>query len=176
MRLVAIDPGLSGGIAVVDENGKFLSSHAMPKKAVNETKREVDATVLARLLKDADHVVVERSRPFPQQGVASCYRIGENAGVIRGVLAALGIPFTLVEARVWKKYYNLQGGRANKPLSISRAIDLYPAAPLAGDFMEGRAEALLMARWYALTQRGALTPSAGLRGRAKSSRSLSTTP
>jgi len=173
--IIAIDPGLSGGIAKLTNEGHFVSCVKMPTKWVNESRREIDAVALVPLLHGGDPVVVERSRAMPMQGVVSCYRIGENAGVIRGVCAALGLPMYYVEPSKWKKFYNLPGGRDNKPLAVSRAIDLFPMAPLNGDKREGMSEALLMARYYCCTMLSGASQSSESSDRASKGRSRAET-
>ena len=82
---------------------------------------------------------------MPGRGVASMFSFGHSAGVIEGVLAALGISYELVTPQTWKKAYKLTG----KPKDAARALAqrFYPSAPLAGKKDSGLADALLLARY-----------------------------
>lgn len=140
------------------ETGGYLGTASMPVKAKSETKREVDAAALASMFKSGAGalIVMERQHAFPGQGVSSVFSLGDSSGVVRGVCAALGLALEYVEPSVWKKYYGLWGkGKTKdaKELARSKAINLYPMAPLSRKKDEGLAESLLIARWYALTHR-----------------------
>ena len=46
---------------------------------------------------------VEQVGAMPKQGVSSTFRFGMAYGIIRGILAARGLPYQLVRPQVWKK-------------------------------------------------------------------------
>jgi len=91
--------------------------------------------------------VVERVGAMPGQGVASTFRFGRGAGVVDGVLGALGAPFQYVAPGVWKRHFGL----LKKPKDASRlmALERFPncANELKRKRDHGRAEALLIAAW-----------------------------
>ena len=74
------------------------------------------------------------------------FTFGRGYGLCLGVIAALGLPSTLVTPQVWKKAAGLL--RADKEKSRARAIQLWPQADLGLVKHHGRAEALLIGRWY----------------------------
>jgi crossover junction endodeoxyribonuclease RuvC len=158
MILAGIDPGLSGAVAFLDvATGAVLDIAYMPTLALSrggKNKREVDAHALARLIGDRrpGHAFVELVGAMPGQGVSSVFEFGKSFGVVIGVLAALGIPFTLVAPVVWKRAL---GVPAAKDGARARASQLLPAAahhwPLVKH--DGRAEAALIA-YYGLRQLG----------------------
>jgi len=159
MIILGIDPGLTGGIGVLNGHGQLLHAYPMPIKARNDTKNEVDAAGLTRILTSLgtviEMVVLERQRPMPSlrfgkkaQSPQVGFSLGMSQGIVVGVAAALGLPLTYAEPQTWKKFYGLKGGRENKPLARARAIELYPGAPLSRVKDEGVAEALLIARWW----------------------------
>ena len=124
-------------------------------------KNAVDAQHLARLLRTvvydlvADpnivHAYVERVSAFPGQGVASMFSLGHSLGIVQGALAALAIPYTMVEPKDWKARYRLS---SDKSLSLTIARRLYPMVELNLGKHHGRAEALLIARHGQLTSEG----------------------
>ena len=146
--VVGIDPGLSGALAFLFEDGTYSGVFDMPVMAAGKTGRQqVNAAALVEWMKKVyppDRAVLEHVAAMPKQGVSSVFSFGQSFGIILGVLAALEIPVELVRPNVWKKAYGL--GK-DKEEARARAIQLYPAAPLSRKKDAGRAEALLLARY-----------------------------
>jgi len=141
--IIGIDPGLSGAVGVLDHNGT-TAVFDMPV-----ADRSVSGRLLWLALKDR-HIalaVVEKVGSMPGQGVASTFRFGRAAGVVDGVLGALGVPTQYVSPAVWKRHFGL----LKKPKDASRliALERFPhcADELKRKKDHGRAEALLIALW-----------------------------
>jgi crossover junction endodeoxyribonuclease RuvC len=155
MIAVGIDPGLSGGMAVID--GDVVRVHDMPtitEKVGKRTRRHYNLPVLANFFESVahpnTHAWLEKVHSMPKQGVASSFRFGEGFGLILGMLAVSRIPYTLVTPQAWKKEM-LAGMPKGKGSSIVRAQQLYPDADITLKKHEARAEALLIAA-YGLKQ------------------------
>lgn len=156
MRVVGIDPGTGGALALLDA-GRFVEAIDMPtvvrSRSKKSTKLMVNGAELARVLRDwqPDAAVVELVNAMPSigdkrgMGAASAFNFGESAGVVRGVLAALAIETHYVTPQTWKKRSGLAG--SDKEASRMKAVTLWPEAPLGRKKDQGRAEALLMARF-----------------------------
>lgn len=144
--VIGIDPGVSGAVAWLLESGEFYRAVDMPTMKLGKSSR-VNAAELSRCLRDfrPSHAVVERVASMPKQGVASTFAFGHSAGVLEGILAALGIPYELVTPQSWKRHFGLLG--ADKDASRAKAIQLYPDAPLGRKKDVGRADAMLLARY-----------------------------
>jgi crossover junction endodeoxyribonuclease RuvC len=150
-RVLAVDPGLHGAIALYD--GDRLILRDMPIHALTrggKAKHEIDLTELARLIDAANpdhdpivHAFVEQIGPMPGQGVASMFAFGKGYGAILGILAAYFIPITLVTPLRWKKALQVP---AAKDGARARASQLLPRH--AGEWVrvkdDGRAEAALL--------------------------------
>jgi crossover junction endodeoxyribonuclease RuvC len=160
--IIAIDPGASGAIAIFAD-GQPAAVHDMPTMPRKASGQEVNGAALADLLRDVRRnnsgasfsAVVElvHARPAGLGGVraagnSSSFRFGEALGVVKGVLAALGIARTDVTPQAWKRRYGLSG--ADKDVSRTRAIELWPALAdrLARKKDDGRAEALLIGAFW----------------------------
>lgn len=146
MIVIGIDPGNTGAIAVL-ENDRFVDVFDMPLMA-NGKKQQVNAAALSKIFDDVPNhavAVVERVSAMPGQGVSSMFNFGMGYGVIQGVLAAGGIPFTLVTPQVWKKRAGISG--KDKGCARTLAQQLYPFAPLSRKKDIGRADAILIARY-----------------------------
>lgn len=149
--VVGIDPGLSGAISC-PQRGILVD---MPTIQLKATKREVDFAGLAAILHQIQgvngqilpvHVFVENVHAMPKNGSIGGFKLGTAFGAILGACASLGIAYTRVEPRAWKKSLGLS---SDKEASRRRALELFPdlAAELARKKDEGRAEARLIAHF-----------------------------
>jgi crossover junction endodeoxyribonuclease RuvC len=148
--IIGIDPGISGAIAVMDGNGLFHVAD-MPTLEVmsgKTKKRHISAAGLRDILLDYKHahVFVERVSAMPGQGVTSMFNFGRSAGIIEGVVVALGMPYTYVSPAVWTKAV---GRAAGKDASRARAMELFPNESYMFQRVkdDGRADAALIAYW-----------------------------
>lgn len=145
---LGIDPGIGGAIGVVNEAGQFVVVHDMPTLPTTTGRRQVDAAALAHLLRDLcpAFALVERVGARPGEGAVGAFAFGHTFGSITAVLAALAMPYDLVQPAAWKRRAGIPPG-ADKGVSIATAKRLLPAAAgcLARVKDDGRAEALLLA-------------------------------
>jgi crossover junction endodeoxyribonuclease RuvC len=144
VRLIGIDPGLTGAIAAF-RDGALTSIHDFP--IVRERgKGRVDAAALGHLLRDLDPAlaIVERVAARPGQGVTSMFNFGMGYGVILGALGALEIQTTLVTPVEWKRAL-----RVSKDDGRAIASRLLPGGAHFWTRVrdDGRAEAALIGLW-----------------------------
>ena len=157
MKIIGIDPGLSGGIAVL-ENNKVLSIFDMPVMSEGKkNKRQLNSAQLVKLLKDnvskseEISVVVEQVNAMPGQGVTSMFNFGQTFGAIKGICAALGWPIFFVRPSKWKKHFELI--KTSKDASRTKAIEMYPslADQLSKKKDVNKSDAILIARFFVET-------------------------
>ena len=91
MKIIGIDPGLSGAIAVL-ENNNVLNIFDIPVMSEGKkNKRQLNSALLVNLLKEniiKDEevaVVVEQVNAMPGQGVTSMFNFGQTFGAIKGL-------------------------------------------------------------------------------------------
>lgn len=147
MLTIGIDPGLSGAIAILDEEGALLELADLPVIR-DKSLAWIDGSALQGLLLDAmdgrrTQAIVERVSAMPGQGVSSMFTFGVAYGSLLSVLQALQIPVELVTPVTWKKAAGL--GK-DKKAALHKARLLFPTADLRLEKHHGRAEALLLAR------------------------------
>ena len=158
MKIIGIDPGLSGAIAVL-ENNKVLSIFDMPVMPEGKkNKRQLNSAQLVKLLRDnivkneEISVVVEQVNAMPGQGVTSMFNFGQTFGAIKGVCAALELPIFFVRPSKWKKHFELIN--SSKDSSRTKAIEMYPS--LSNDLARkkdvNKSDAILIARFYSETR------------------------
>lgn len=152
MRVLGIDVGLNGAIAIV-EGDQLIEVHDMPTFTVErnaKNKRMVNAAELARLIRQsaAGCAYLERLNAMPGQGVTSMFSMGQSLGVVLGILAALDIPTTTIPPRTWQKALDVPQGKDG---SRYRAAQLFPAhaAKFARVKDDGRSDAALIAAYGA---------------------------
>ena len=158
MKIIGIDPGLSGAIAVL-ENNKVLNVFEMPVMSEGKkSKRQLNSALLVNLLKEnvlnneEVAVVVEQVNAMPGQGVTSMFNFGQTFGAIKGICAALGFPIFFVRPSKWKKYFELIN--SSKDSSRTKAIEMYPklSNQLAKKKDVNKSDAILIARFYSETR------------------------
>ena len=123
MKIIGIDPGVGGGIAVI-EDGVLTHSIAMPKT-------EHDICDFIRQHQDADAAVIESVHSMPKQGVESTFTFGQNYGFLRGVLVACKISFVDCTPGKWQgalgvKTIKNEAYSAHKNRLKGHAQQLYP--------------------------------------------------
>lgn len=150
IRQIGIDVGNNGAIALLVD-GKLETVVDMPVVEIQRgktMKRQVSAQALVGIIKEMNptHAAVEKVASMPNQGVSSMFAFGRSAGVIEGVLAALGVPVTYVQPAVWARTMNKGYG---KDASRHRAMELHPDKQELFKLVkhDGRAEAVLIAMW-----------------------------
>lgn len=146
---IGIDPGQSGGIAIV--KGNLLAAvYVMPVAG-----KEIDTIrineILKNWLEDNPIAVIEKVHSMPQQGVASSFKFGFNTGILHGIIRTHGIPLHLVTPQAWKKKI-LSGTAKDKDAAIDFCRRVYPqvnllATPRSKKPHDGMADALCIARY-----------------------------
>lgn len=150
-RIIGIDPGKNGGLAVLFEDARVWTCRLSGGEADTiDTLRslataEDDVRVTAYLELVGGYI-------GKKQPGSAMFRFGENYGFLRGVLQALGIPTELVRPQQWQKGLGgLKGieGQARKRALRDHAARLFPNAHVT----LSTADALLIAR-YGMLERG----------------------
>lgn len=111
--ILGIDPGMDGAIVALDHNGQCIGS-VLTKKSLTVSvgkgsRREYVPSFMADALSSwgplstIKLVVLEKQQAMPKQGVASMFRTGVGYGLWLGILAAKGLPTTIVRPVEWTK-------------------------------------------------------------------------
>ncbi len=156
MKIIGIDPGLSGAIAIL-ENIKVLSIFDMPVMAEGKkNKRQVNGSQLyneiviriKKFSKNDIFVVVEQVSAMPGQGVTSMFNFGQSFGVIKGICSAMQLPIYFVRPAKWKKHFNLL--KTEKDASRSKVIEIFPyiSSKLSRKKDSNKADAILLASYF----------------------------
>jgi len=150
MKILGVDPGIRGGIAVVLlEPGAapvLVDAIDIPIVGV-KAKERIDCAAMRQFIElhRPQHAVIERAQSMPRQGSSSGFKYGRAVGAIEAAIVLSGVPMTIVEAATWKRFHRLYG--TDKEASRQRALQLFPASHslLARKKDHGRGEAALLA-------------------------------
>ena len=158
MKIIGIDPGLSGAIAIL-ENNKVINIFDIPVMSEGKkNKRQLNSALLVKMIKDninsheEDSVVVEQVNAMPGQGVTSMFNFGQTFGAIKGICAALELPIFFVRPSKWKKYFELIN--SSKDSSRTKVIEMYPklSHQLSKKKDVNKSDAILIARFFSETR------------------------
>ena len=151
--ILAIDPGQTGGLAVVDfyqEGPRIRTALPMPLTTVNKKKALDIQAVLEWLpvISSIDVGVIELVHAMPKQGVSSSFQFGRMFGSAETIIYLIDRQ-AYVSPRMWKKMLNLS---SDKHASMDLATRIFGRTvaqrwwPLKKN--EGIAEAALIAYYW----------------------------
>jgi len=160
VRVIGVDPGLSGALAVVSgQPGAFVveAVHDLPtyseKTSTGKVRRFIDPVKLAALLDDigsVDRIVCERMVAPPAISGMSAFSMGATMATIVAVLRMAGfLGYRLVTSNTWKRALDVP---ADKEAARKHAIKLFASDAhwkLKKD--HNRAEAALIAAYAVLS-------------------------
>lgn len=133
--VVGIDPGWSGGAALIGPTG------AQAIKFTGKNEFGI-MTELNKLLMFADVCYIERVHSFPNQGVASTFKFGKIYGFLRACVMECSTPIIDVTPYAWQKALDcLSGG--DKNVTKQKAQELFPGIKIT----HATADALLIAEY-----------------------------
>jgi len=160
MFFIGVDPGVAGGIAVIDDSGQHVATHKMP-----ETRRDLldilqpfNQAVFqgrpARCMVEKVHAGVF-GRPGARMGVVSAFTFGRNVERVHMALVAAGVPYDEVLPAKWQLALGCRTG-GDKNISKARAQELFPGLKVT----HAIADALLIAEFCRRTERGSISAPA----------------
>jgi hypothetical protein len=157
VRFLGIDPGQSGGFAVLSEDGEPLLCRRMP-----DSEEEI-AALVKECLTDGSGMkaYLEKVRSSPQMSKGSIFTFGMGYGGLRMALIFAGIPFEDVATQRWQRFIGVldkTGARALGDVNITekknrhkaKAQELFPSLVVT----HALADALLIAEYGRRMDRG----------------------
>jgi crossover junction endodeoxyribonuclease RuvC len=157
VRILGIDPGISGGLAIVDASTavpSLIDTIDIPVIG-SGAKERVDVIGVRTWIElhCPDLALIERAQAMPQQGASSGFKYGTATGAIEATITLCSIPLEIVEPSMWKRAFRLPG--KDKEAARQRALEIFPDshALLARKRDHGRAEAALIALYGIKTSR-----------------------
>jgi crossover junction endodeoxyribonuclease RuvC len=151
MIVLGIDPGVSGGYAIIGTGGgppPSVEEAGRTPVYIENNKKLVDAAALFKGWMEwpIDVAVVEWCHAMPKQGTVSTFAFGRATGAVEAVAQLTAKRVVWVTPQRWKKFFGLS---RDKIASINLAEDKFGSAWTWNKRVEdGIAEAALMALWY----------------------------
>lgn len=144
MRVVGVDPGVSGALAL-HVDGKLASLEDMPV-----FNGGVDGARVAEILRNnmaPDCVFIEVSHAMPFNGRIASFSLGMNTGIVIGVVQSLSHPLFRITPGKWKSKMGVTKMDKNGIRGIVR--EMYPDwhSCFARVKDHNRAEAVLISRF-----------------------------
>jgi hypothetical protein len=104
---VGVDPGLTGGIVVLDEEGSVLGKSPMPRRedgSIDSGRLTLCVPSKCKSLPHEIFLTVEKVWAFKSQGVSSTFTFGKVTGVAIGALESfLGTRAYEVSPQTWQR-------------------------------------------------------------------------
>jgi len=154
MKIVGIDPGLNGAIAILQDRRAEIFPCPVITIRPKSRKRDFLPAEMARLIpNDAALAVLEKAQAMPKQGTASTFRTGRGFGLWEGILVTKGLPYVIVHPKTWQREFLRDiSGDNPKTKSIIAAKRLFPGISLRRNENSrkddsGFADALLLAAY-----------------------------
>ena len=134
---LGIDPGLSGGLAVVSDD-RIQFKIAMPTISLTTkegiTKTEIDRQGVLSFLKilpEHTHVVIEEQLAYRSQNITASCTICKNYGIILMALTVAHMYITEVPPDVWQEHFSIvsvkkAGGKTTKEQALMIAEEFFP--------------------------------------------------
>jgi Holliday junction resolvasome RuvABC endonuclease subunit len=164
---IGIDPGVSGGIAALTDNGMVIDAIKMPVTdqdvlAVTRFYSErADVEGPCRAVLERVNAGVFGGRKTGQSmGVTSAFTFGTGVGRLRMALAASDIPFDEIAPVSWQTALQCRS-RGDKNVTKARAQQLFPKEKVT----HAIADALLLAEYCRRLHRGIILRSSTEEGR-----------
>ena len=154
MRIIGVDPGLNGALAVLDGN-KIIEVFDIPVMAEGKkNKRQLNSAELSSILRnnmlnnENTIVVVEQVNAMPGQGVTSMFNFGQSFGVLKGICSAMQLSMFFIRPAKWKKYFGLI--KTEKDASRTKVIEIFPyiSSQLSRKKDSNKADAVLIASFF----------------------------
>ena len=151
MIYVATDPGLKGGITIMqtspDDEVRLLDIKMMPQTEqdimnVFKDLQTQNIMIIPKYSKIDEVVfpkikcILEAQHAFPGMGAGAQWTFAQHYGFIRGVLVSLQIPFIEISPQKWMGYFGFkreknEDKKKHKLRILQKAQNLYPHSSVA---------------------------------------------
>jgi len=158
MIYVGIDPGLDGGIALIEESqGSTLFDIPVIFEKTKKGKRrryciqaicEIFRHNILKYSREEVFVVLEKAQAMPGQGVSSMFSTGRGFGMYEGILSAFQVRHDVVHPKKWQKEFSISGDTKAKAFQVAQ--QLFPGQQFTttrGRLLTGRCDSVLMAEY-----------------------------
>ena len=126
--ICGIDPGINGGICLINHEGYIRQCVPMPVPYIGKAT-ELDRDGIAAIVHLADVAYIEKAQAMPKMGVKAMFNYGAGYGTLLTMMWATKMPYHEVRPMTWHKVMLADMPRDKKSIkgaSIKRAMQLQP--------------------------------------------------
>lgn len=125
MIFIGLDPGMRGGITVMDDSGEVMACFALE----DMSERKVYDS-LHKYVSTMTYAVLEHVHAMPGAGTIAMFKLGQSYGFLLGMLTAR-FQYEVVTATKWQSEFNLKGPKKEtydkkKRRHRDRAREMFP--------------------------------------------------
>lgn len=158
MTHVGIDPGITGAIVILDDDGKLIAAMRTPVYGTGRKEYDVQAMIacLEGALGTKCRGTIEKVGATPRDGKVGAFNFGRGYGLWQGLMAALGLGYEEVPPQRWQSRM-LAGqprGPKVKESAVKVAKALWPSLPIRVKADWGIADAALIAEYGRRVSKG----------------------
>ena len=148
-RIVGIDLGAQGAVALLDGDGHLVHVADLPVLVDGPRSRpSVNPALFATIVREwcPDRAYIEFVSSRPTDSHMSAFAFGQAKGVVVATLATLGVGHEFIAVSVWKRMFGIPPGTGQKNTARADAVRRWPAHAdrFARVCDDGRAEACLI--------------------------------
>ena len=127
MLHLGVDPGKSGGLAMISTQENYIYMQTMPDNFI-ELREFFRKAKECTIFEKGIHCWLEKAQTMPKQGIVSAFNYGKHFGELCATLALLEIPYSMVSPIKWTKAMHSNAGPAPtaKAKTLMVARRLYP--------------------------------------------------
>lgn len=158
MIFVGIDPGITGAVVLLDDQGGLVSAWRTPSFGTGKKEYDLQAmeAILHGALGGACACTIEKVGAMPTDGRVGAFNFGKGYGIWLGMLSVLNIGFQEVTPQRWQSRM-LAGqpkGKQTKTSAVKVAKQLWPDLPIKVKADWGMADAALIAEFGRRVSKG----------------------
>ena len=134
MKILGIDPGVNGGLAVIDTEAQSILVVARMPTIEIDGKNRPDVCEIRELFGGIaiDRAVLERALTRPGESGANGLSIGCNWGMILSWILLERYPYRAVAPTVWTRAIHGKDGYKGKQTTIDWCSTMFPGTNLTG--------------------------------------------
>jgi crossover junction endodeoxyribonuclease RuvC len=130
---IGLDPGSTGAMAAVNNEGELLEWGRFPLVKVGNKKvldiQGISVWIEERGINMGVRVTVEKVHAMPGQGVTSMFSFGRSFGILEGIVISQNLPIQYAAPQAWQKVMlagKPRGKGATKTSAVAAACELWP--------------------------------------------------
>lgn len=150
-RILGCDPGLTGAVALYDDDLDALIVRDAPTVQVSvgrsKARKVYQDAEYARIIRELapDVVAIEQVNGIKGQSASASFSFGAGYGLLRGIVAALGLPVHFIPPQTWRARLRVPSGKDGSRLRAGQLFPRYANLFVLVKY-DGRADAALITK------------------------------